>query len=134
MYEWYHRTLAGGTLALDAPLMLYVIRRFLRQVEFRAVDGGDVCTLRDAMVELVTGYEWCTSIKASEEMLLEDGKFKRPFPPTPSPLVCHPTRRARAGGAPPSSVRRRRPPASTARMGPGDGGQRIWCGGAGGTS
>ena len=51
MCEWYHRTLAGGTLALDAPLMLYVIRRFLRQVESRTV-GGDVCALRDAMVEL----------------------------------------------------------------------------------
>ncbi len=74
MCEWYHRTLAGGTLALDAPLMLYVIRRFLRQVESRAV-GGDVCALRDAMVELVAGYEWRTSIKSSEEMLLEDRKF-----------------------------------------------------------
>src|SRR6266446_5077416 len=96
--------------------MLYVIRRFLRQVESRAV-GGDVCALRDAMVELVAGYEWRTSIKSSEEMLLEDRKFKRPFPPTPSPPACHPARRARAGGAPPSSVRRRRPPASAARMG-----------------
>ena len=110
MCEWYHRTLAGGTLALDAPLMLYVIRRFLRQVESRAV-GGDVCALRDAMVELVADYEWRTSMKS------EDRKFKRPFPPTPSPPACHLARRARAGGALPSSVRRRRPPASDARMG-----------------
>jgi hypothetical protein len=56
MCEWYHHTLAGGTLALDAPLMLYVIRRFLRQVESRTV-GGDVCALRDAMVELVAGED-----------------------------------------------------------------------------
>ena len=42
MCEWYHRTLVGSTLALDAPLMVYVIWRFLRQVESRAV-GGDVC-------------------------------------------------------------------------------------------
>jgi hypothetical protein len=41
----------------------------------------------------------------------------RLFPPTPSPPVCHPARRARAGGVPPSSVRHRRPPASAARMG-----------------
>jgi len=54
MYEWYHRTLAGGTLALDAPLTLYVIRRFLQQVESRSV-GGDIYALRDAMVELVGG-------------------------------------------------------------------------------
>jgi hypothetical protein len=76
--------IAGDTLALDAPMMLYVIRRFLRQVESRAV-GGDICTLRVAMVELVAGYEWRTSIKSSEEMWLEDRKFKRPFPLTPAP-------------------------------------------------
>jgi hypothetical protein len=69
MCEWYHRTLAGGTLALDAPLMLYVIRRFLRQVESRVV-GSDVCALRDVMVELVADYEWRTSMKSSEEMLV----------------------------------------------------------------
>jgi hypothetical protein len=84
MCEWYHRTLGGGTLALNALLMLYVIRRLLRQVESRAV-GGDVCALRDAMVELVAGYEWRTSMKSSEEMWLEDRKFKRPFPPTQRP-------------------------------------------------
>ena len=39
------------------------------------------------------------------------------FSTDPSPPACQPARRARAGGAPLSSVRRRRPPASAARMG-----------------
>ncbi len=47
----------------------------------------------------------------------EERQIQTAFSPTPSPPACHLARRARAGGALPSSVRRRRLLASAARMG-----------------
>ena len=87
---------AGGRYAgtrRATPLMLYIIWRLLWQVESRAV-GGDVCALRDVMVEWVAGYEWRTSSKSSDEMSLEERKFKRVFSTDPIAPACHPARRA----------------------------------------
>ena len=65
----------------------------------------------------------------------EERKFKRPFPPTPSPPACHPARRARAGW----HTTKQRESSQTAGQRRPDGdlgteGRRVWCGGAGGAS